>query len=341
MQGVGNVDHQRKVVAKRSRKDGSEHLGNFKLKHNLNNPHFKNKIMFENHSLLNRKRKLLKCSWCSFESDRKFNLERHIFIHTKRKVFKPSECNSACNQEANQNAHILKHNNDKIFKCYEGSYGCNNKESDYECSSKDYLTRHVSPTKLKLYKCSDCNFECEHETYLRRHMFVHGKSKILKCSDCRYESRSESYLKRHYLTHKKKKETEWVWSYKENEYLMECYYIGEAILAKTEKMELGNYVKEEKVKPNDFMEYMFNLKYSNLDRKTLVKQKHRILFNVIKERQEYKKKVLFPSEEDLERIKAKAKHFVENEFEPSRKLITKIKENVQKLNKKKKKIAKA
>lgn len=222
---------------------------------------------------------------------------------------------------------MLNHRDIKLFKCDECDYGCNR---------KDYLAKHVLKHTKTKFKCPTCHFECEDKLYLRSHMFTHAKTKLLKCSECRYECRFKANLKRHSLRHVKKSEEEWFWSYKDNEYLMECYYVGEAILEKTEKTGLWNNVKEKEINSNDFMEYLFNLKY-NLDRRTLVKQKHRIIFNVIKERQESKKKINLLAEEDLERIKAKAKQLVENEFEPSMKMIRKIKQNVERLHRKNKK----
>ena len=52
---------------------------------------------------------------------------------------------------------------------------------------------------IKLFKCSECHYECNQKGHFKRHMLTHRKIKLFKCSECGYECNQKGNLKKHML----------------------------------------------------------------------------------------------------------------------------------------------
>ncbi|KAB7501399.1 Zinc finger protein [Armadillidium nasatum] len=81
----------------------------------------------------------------------------------------------------------------KLFKC---------SDCGFECKWKANLNRHMlTHSDLKLFNCSVCNYRCKQKRYLKDHMLTHSNEKFYKCDECNFECKQKCHLKRHMLTH--------------------------------------------------------------------------------------------------------------------------------------------
>lgn len=160
------------------------------------NIYFKKQDDLQDH-LKSHTRKI-NCGYCSYQCDSLSMLKRHK--HSKAK-FKCLDNSYKYKHNYILNSSILKRDlRSQLYKCND----CN-----YECDLKDQFKSHMlKHSDFELFKCCECSYECFNKGNLKLHMLKHLKYKLFRCCECRYECYNKVDLQRHTLKHEKKKKRE-------------------------------------------------------------------------------------------------------------------------------------
>lgn len=168
------------------------------------------------------------CPECPFQTSYKSNLKRHSIVHKsdeekellkrKRKVFRCSECSYTSMDRRSFANHVQSHRPPEcdpleeiksVFKCSACAY-----TTKVVTKMRKHLFSHASSTQLNLplYKCDTCSFETHVQKYMKNHAIVHETSEdrrkrlelqpMLKCEKCSYETKIKKNLTKHVFKHK-------------------------------------------------------------------------------------------------------------------------------------------
>lgn len=132
------------------------------------------------HQRSHTKEKPFLCSVCGYEGSNTYALTKHMRIHTKEKPFTcpfPS-CNYASRFSAHLVRHKRLHTGEKPYKCP----FCN-----YRCNAQENLRKHVRNTKKhagkNMYMCKDCEFTTNSYKELVHHTRSRHGSEYIKLQD--------------------------------------------------------------------------------------------------------------------------------------------------------------
>uniref|UniRef100_A0A6A7G3S2 Zinc finger protein 525-like n=1 Tax=Hirondellea gigas TaxID=1518452 RepID=A0A6A7G3S2_9CRUS len=138
-------------------------------------------------------RRILRCSECDYETNRKYSLIVHLRSHTGDKPFPCSNCNYRASDIGKIKRHMRTHTGEKPFKCDE----CN-----YKATQKGTLIDHMRiHTGEKPFQCGECNYKATQKSSLNIHMRTHAGEKPFECSECNYKAAHKRSLTTHMRTH--------------------------------------------------------------------------------------------------------------------------------------------
>ncbi|XP_077302495.1 uncharacterized protein LOC143922940 isoform X2 [Arctopsyche grandis] len=134
------------------------------------------------------------CSYCSYNTSKKYLLSRHMKSHSEERPHKCSVCSRGFKTLASLQNHVNTHTGIKPHKCR----FC---KSAFTTSGE--LVRHVRyrHTHEKPHKCNECEYASVELSKLKRHARCHTGERPYQCPHCTYASPDTFKLKRHLRTH--------------------------------------------------------------------------------------------------------------------------------------------
>ncbi|XP_075973597.1 uncharacterized protein LOC142974911 [Anticarsia gemmatalis] len=136
----------------------------------------------------------LKCSICSYSTQKRYLLLRHLKTHNLDNTYKCSICERGFKTVYSLKNHLNMHTGARPFKC---------RHCDKRFNSSGQLIPHVRymHSKEKPYACAQCDYKAVECSKLRRHNRVHTGERPYQCPHCTYSSPDNFKLKRHLRTH--------------------------------------------------------------------------------------------------------------------------------------------
>ena len=135
------------------------------------------------------------CDQCNYSSPYKKTLNAHIKAHEDGLL--QHQCN-ICRKSFKSIALVESHRG----KFHKEQFQCNICDKNFTTKSKrdNHLKTH-NPKVKPVYPCTDCEFQCESSSALKRHQAVHHKTKkerkLHQCPDCEYKTPWQSNMMRH------------------------------------------------------------------------------------------------------------------------------------------------
>lgn len=138
------------------------------------------------------------CSHCDYHCNRKRDLEIHEKSHTGLKDFQCDLCEKSFVSDyglAKHKRHV--HENVRRFAC---------NQCDYTCDDQCHLDRHMLiHTGTKPFVCSECDMAFTRKDQLEQHMPQHTDAKNYVCDECHQSFKNRSTLRTHKFTHSNEK----------------------------------------------------------------------------------------------------------------------------------------
>ena len=158
----------------------------------------KNKNLISTLNYTQSHQTLLRCSYCSFETDDGTKMVEHSNNHTdvNSKVYQCRECWYSTNDPNCYRGHMGIHSNWRPHKCMSCSFSCKRRYS---------LRRHqktVHASGRKLLQCPLCSYVNVNEHLITSHYKTqHGRTRLYSCDVCDYKSYTKRNLELHSVIH--------------------------------------------------------------------------------------------------------------------------------------------
>ncbi|XP_068561214.1 zinc finger protein 142 isoform X1 [Cebidichthys violaceus] len=162
------------------------------------------------------------CTHCEAQFSSEVALRNHCKrVHQLQACFSCKQCNYSCGSEVSLKTHQeSKHPQVKCntcqesFKTKEGLEVHQRSHLAHLCQlcpfgtkTRQLLAQHLlseheegSPDD-KPFKCSSCQFACQHQLVLEQHFRSHGGKRLYKCTDCEYSTRNKQKITWHIRIH--------------------------------------------------------------------------------------------------------------------------------------------
>ena len=149
-----------------------------------------------------------RCKLCGYTTRWPSELQKHMRVHTDVRPFACPHCQYRCKWKGDMNRHVLKFHRGaptKIEPVTQMDAASTNEEengggaSSVEGNEKETeaLVRSGSDTKIKVYKCSFCEFTCTTASRFHVHYVQHLNTKPFMCSVCQHRSNWEWDVTKH------------------------------------------------------------------------------------------------------------------------------------------------
>ena len=162
----------------------------------------------KSHMITHTEAKNYVCSECDLICRDLDTLKQHRKVHEKPiedNVHLCCFCEKNCASLEDLRMHLFVHTGEKLYKC---------SECDFECMKFDILSQHkelhiAGKLGVGTYVCSVCDIKCNTSLMLNQHMSIHKKpeGRPNSCTECDYKCKDLNLLNKHMNVHTGEKPT--------------------------------------------------------------------------------------------------------------------------------------